>query len=151
MICLSSAGSLTSLHGKMENQGTNRTANESLAQLAPVGTALTPMTRVVKPVAHWPNRAHSSAVRTRPASGARSFSRRRHRNGGSGHDPDARGAHPRGLVVPLEEVCFQPEAGSARCVQRFDDSLNSAIHIKYRISLRSSSFSEPRYPLTRVV
>ena len=41
--------------------------------------------------------------------------------------------------------------GSAMCVQRFDDSLNSAIHITYRISLRSSSLREPRYPSTRVV
>ena len=40
---------------------------------------------------------------------------------------------------------------SARCVQRFDDSLNSAIRITYRISLRSSSIREPRYPLLRVV
>ena len=41
--------------------------------------------------------------------------------------------------------------GSARCVQRFDDSLNSAIHITYRISLRSSSMREPRDPLLKVV
>ena len=41
--------------------------------------------------------------------------------------------------------------GSATCVQRFDDSLNSAIRITYRISLRSSSLREPRYPLPRVV
>lgn len=40
---------------------------------------------------------------------------------------------------------------SASCVQRFDDSLNSAIRITYRISLRSSSVREPRYPLLRVV
>ena len=40
---------------------------------------------------------------------------------------------------------------SAICVQRFDDSLNSAIRITYRISLRSSSMREPRYPLLRVV
>src|SRR5258705_4672971 len=40
---------------------------------------------------------------------------------------------------------------SARCVQRFDDSLNSAIHITYRISLRSSSIREPRDPLLKVV
>jgi hypothetical protein len=40
---------------------------------------------------------------------------------------------------------------SAICVQRFDDSLNSAIRITYRISLRSSSLREPRYPLLRVV
>ena len=41
--------------------------------------------------------------------------------------------------------------GSATCVQKFDDSLNSAIHITYRISLRSSSLREPRYPLLRVL
>ena len=34
----------------------------------------------------------------------------------------------------------------AMCVQRFDDSLNPAIHITYRISLRSSSYQEPRDP-----
>jgi hypothetical protein len=41
--------------------------------------------------------------------------------------------------------------GSARCVQRFDDSLNSAIHITYHISLRSSSMREPRDPLLKVL
>ncbi len=40
---------------------------------------------------------------------------------------------------------------SARCVQRFNDSRNSAIHITYRISLRSSSLREPRDPLSKVV
>ena len=40
---------------------------------------------------------------------------------------------------------------SAICVQRFDDSLNFAIHTTYRISLRSSSLREPRHPLLRVV
>jgi hypothetical protein len=40
---------------------------------------------------------------------------------------------------------------TAMCVQRFDDSRNSAIHTTYRISLRSSSLREPRYPLLRVV
>ena len=40
---------------------------------------------------------------------------------------------------------------SAICVQKLDDSLNSAIRITYRISLRSSSLREPRYPLLRVV
>ena len=43
------------------------------------------------------------------------------------------------------------EALSAICVQRFDGSRNSAIHTTYRISLRSSSLREPRYPLLRVV
>ena len=37
------------------------------------------------------------------------------------------------------------------CVQNFDDSLNSAIRTTYRISLRSSSLREPRYPLLEVV
>lgn len=41
--------------------------------------------------------------------------------------------------------------GGAMCVQRFDDSLNSAIHITYRISLRSSSMWEPRDPLLKVL
>ena len=41
--------------------------------------------------------------------------------------------------------------GSTTCVQRFDDSRNSAIHITYRISLRSSSLREPRHPLLKVV
>ena len=58
---------------------------------------------------------------------------------------------PRGLVAPLEEMYFQPEAESAICVQSFDDSLNSAIRTTYRISLRSSSLFMPRYPSTRVV
>jgi hypothetical protein len=40
---------------------------------------------------------------------------------------------------------------TAMCVQRFDDSRNSAIHTTYRISLRSSSLREPRYPLLRVI
>ena len=40
---------------------------------------------------------------------------------------------------------------SAMCIQRFDDSLSPAIHTRYRISLRSSSLREPRYPLLRVV
>ena len=40
---------------------------------------------------------------------------------------------------------------SAICVQSFDDSLSPAIHTTYRISLRSSSLREPRYPLLRVV
>jgi hypothetical protein len=41
--------------------------------------------------------------------------------------------------------------GGAMCVQRFDDSLNSAIHTTYRISLRSSSMREPRDPLLKVL
>lgn len=37
------------------------------------------------------------------------------------------------------------------CVQELDDSLNHAFHISYRISLRSSSLREPRYPLFTLV
>jgi hypothetical protein len=59
----------------------------------------------------------------------------------------------RRLVVEsmLKEACSQAYPESAICVQRFDDSLNSAIRITYRILLRSSSLREPRYPLLRVV
>jgi hypothetical protein len=42
-------------------------------------------------------------------------------------------------------------ASGATCVQKLDGSRDSAIHTKYRISLRSSSMREPRYPLPRVV
>lgn len=43
------------------------------------------------------------------------------------------------------------EPKSAICVQRFDDSLNSAIHTTYRTWLRSSSMHEPRDPPLKVV
>ncbi len=39
---------------------------------------------------------------------------------------------------------------SAMCVQKFDDSRNSAIHTTYRALLRSSSMWEPRNPLYSV-
>ena len=54
-------------------------------------------------------------------------------------------------MTPLEGAFFQSETGRAICVQRFDDSLNSAIRTTYRISLRSSSLREPRYPSAGVV
>ena len=37
------------------------------------------------------------------------------------------------------------------CVQKLDDSRDSAIHTKYRISLRSSSMQDSRYSLPKVV
>ena len=52
-------------------------------------------------------------------------------------------------VMTLKQVCFRVTR-SARCVQRLDDS-RSAVRITYRISLRSSSSREPRYPLLKVV
>ena len=51
----------------------------------------------------------------------------------------------------LQQACSQEYPGSARCVQSFDDSLDSAIRITYRISLRSSSMWEPRHPSLKVV
>ncbi len=55
------------------------------------------------------------------------------------------------VIMILKEVYSRAYPESATCVQRFDDSLNSAIRITYRISLRSSSSREPRYPLLRIV
>ena len=55
------------------------------------------------------------------------------------------------MGTTLKEACYQGTPGSAVCVQRFDDSLNSAIRITYRILLRSSSSLEPRHPLLRIV
>ncbi|PWY62118.1 hypothetical protein BO70DRAFT_406795 [Aspergillus heteromorphus CBS 117.55] len=46
--------------------------------------------------------------------------------------------------MTLGQACPPGIPGGAMCVQRLDDSLNSAIHISYRISLRSSSMPEPR-------
>ena len=39
----------------------------------------------------------------------------------------------------------------AICVQNPDDSLRSAIHIVFRVSLRSSSFTEPRHPPNQII
>ena len=63
----------------------------------------------------------------------------RARQGTRGFRDDAQAGMPSG------------QASGATCVQRLDDSRNSAIHTTYRISLRSSSLQEPRYPLLRVV
>ena len=57
----------------------------------------------------------------------------------------------RGGEQTLQQACYQECPGSARCVQSFDDSLDSAIRITYRISLRSSSMWEPRHPSLKVV
>lgn len=67
---------------------------------------------------------------------------------------DRRGAqYPAGLEWCNDARTGMPPGipGGAMCVQRFDDSLNSAIHITYRISLRSSSMPEPRDPLLKVL
>ena len=51
----------------------------------------------------------------------------------------------------LRQACSQEYPGSARCVQSFDDSLDSASRKTYRISLRSSSLWEPRHPSLKVL
>ena len=53
--------------------------------------------------------------------------------------------------MTLREAYSVPKHTSAICVQSFDDSLNSAIHITYRSWLRSSSMHEPRDPPLKVV
>ena len=51
----------------------------------------------------------------------------------------------------LRQACYRENPESAMCVQNLNDSRGLAIRITYRISLRSSSVREPRYPLLRVV
>ncbi|KAM3691225.1 hypothetical protein ACJW31_08G000500, partial [Castanea mollissima] len=54
-------------------------------------------------------------------------------------------------MLKLSRRALGRMASGATCVQKLDDSRDSAIHTKYRISLRSSSMREPRYPLPRVL
>ena len=56
-----------------------------------------------------------------------------------------------GLETDTQTDMLLGEPKSAICVQRFDDSLNSAIHTTYRTWLRSSSMHEPRDPPLKVV
>ena len=49
------------------------------------------------------------------------------------------------FVTRLKQT-YSDASPSAICVQQFDDSLDPAIHMTYRISLRSSSLREPRDP-----
>ncbi|CAI0427962.1 unnamed protein product, partial [Linum tenue] len=64
-------------------------------------------------------------------------------------------SHPREGIgrrcVTPRQTALNRTASGATCVQKLDGSRDSAIHTKYRISLRSSSMREPRYPLPRVV
>ena len=55
------------------------------------------------------------------------------------------------MVSDTQTDMLLGEPKSAICVQRFDDSLNSAIHTTYRSWLRSSSMREPRDPPLKVV
>ena len=51
----------------------------------------------------------------------------------------------------LRQTCSREDPENAICVQRLDDSLNSAIRTRYRILLRSSSMHKPRDPPLEVV
>ncbi len=57
----------------------------------------------------------------------------------------------RKILLRLKPVPRRRAFRGTSSVQRFDDSLNSAIHTTYRISLRSSSMPEPRDPLLKVL
>ena len=71
--------------------------------------------------------------------------------GSEGHCPRAVGRPSvDGLLTP-RQACPREGPSGATCVQRLDGSRDSAIHTTYRISLRSSSMREPRYPLPRVI
>ena len=78
----------------------------------------------------------------------------RHRHRFWGPSRDGRRAHDQAELERCNDARTGMPPGipeGAMCVQRFDDSLNSAIHITYRISLRSSSMPEPRDPLLKVL
>jgi hypothetical protein len=53
--------------------------------------------------------------------------------------------------LTLRQACSLEKPGSAICVQNLNNSRGLAIHITYRISLRSSSLWEPRHPPLKVV
>ena len=56
-----------------------------------------------------------------------------------------------GLLTPKRQAGPRDGPSGSTCVQRLDGSRDSAIHTMYRISLRSSSMREPRYPLPGVI
>ena len=85
-----------------------------------------------RPTTHW--RARGANIRSPRARATRRA------QGGDRRDARRPGRRALGLM-----------ALGATCVQKLDGSRDSAIHTKYRISLRSSSMREPRYPLPRVV
>ena len=168
MICLSSAGSLASFDGGFRGARPHRESGRApgradLALSRRGGEA--PRTRGVARQNGARVRRRSSRGLSTPA-GTRVRRRRRARKAalggrargprlpraaaGSGDERESSLA-PRRMEAPLEETCVRAEPGCAICVQRFDDSLNSAIRTTYRISLRSSSLREPRYPSAGVV
>ena len=154
MICLSSAGSLASFDGRTE--GSKSTCGGTPVETGAHSRRRVPYGSRAKPVAEGVLQPFSTlAVRGRacPTMGrdCRGLSRCGPKGAAATVQRAPGGGALRGVEVPLEETCSTAELGSAICVQNFDDSLNSAIRITYRISLRSSSLREPRYPSAGVV
>ena len=167
MICLSSAGSLASFDGGFRGARPHRERPRAGAggPRSPGGEERHRARRGVARQNGARVRRRSSRGLSTPA-GTRVRRRRRARKAalggrageprlpraaaGSGDERESSLA-PRRMEAPLEETCVRAEPGCAICVQRFDDSLNSAIRTTYRISLRSSSLREPRYPSAGVV
>ena len=92
--------------------------------------------------------------RTRPnaESGEVSFtSRDAHRGRLLTPQPPTEGSFRLHSLIECSDRRAPGETESAICVQRLDDSLNSAIHTRYRSLLRSSSMHEPRGPPLEVV
>lgn len=90
----------------------------------------------------------------KPTSHSESLCLSRDTASGVGRDastPQARQACTRWMISDTQTDMLLGEPKSAICVQRFDDSLNSAIHTTYRSWLRSSSMREPRDPPSKVV
>ena len=76
-------------------------------------------------------------------------------DGGEGRDAPtpaaARSSRRKVLETDTQTDMLPGKPRSAICVQRFDDSLSSAIHTTYRTWLRSSSMHEPRDPPLKVI
>ena len=117
------------------------------ATSTPTGPSVLRLRQNPRPPRRQPERAPHSPT---SASAAARPSEHAATEADSGATPNG-GTHRGGVGTPLEGTYFQAEPGNAICVQSLDDSLNSAIHITYHISLRSSSLREPRYPSTGVV
>ena len=167
MICLSSAGSLASFdggfrgarpHRERPRAGTGgpRSPGGEERHRARRGVARQNGARVRRRSSRGLSTPAGTRVRRRrrarkAALGGRAREPRLPRAAAGSGDERESSLAPRRMEAPLEETCVRAEPGCAICVQRFDDSLNSAIRTTYRISLRSSSLREPRYPSAGVV
>ena len=167
MICLSSAGSLASFDGGFRGArphrgrpragtGGPRSPGGEERHRARRGVARQNGARVRRRSSRGLSTPAGTRVRRRrrarkAALGGRAREPRLPRAAAGSGDERESSLAPRRMEAPLEETCVRAEPGCAICVQRFDDSLNSAIRTTYRISLRSSSLREPRYPSAGVV